>query len=78
MLTLFFSTVVWIEGTIIWELPEKEKRIAELDKEIDRRYAELSALRARFIGLQRTLKLAEDCAGDIAKSLYVAKRDADM
>lgn len=62
----------------MWELPEKEKYIAELDKEIDCRYAEISKLKDRYIGLSRTLKLAEEQASDLVKSLYVAKRDVDL
>ena len=62
----------------MWELPEKEKRVKELDKAIMRRYDELNKLRERYFSVQRNLKLAEEYAGELAKSLYLEKRNFDL
>lgn len=59
----------------MWELPEKERRIAELDKEIKDLCDKIRVLQAKYIGLSRTFRLASDFADQIGKSLFVEARN---
>ena len=54
----------------MWELPEKEKSIKELDKRIAEKQKMLSDLSEEYFKLNRTLKFASDYADMVAKHLY--------
>lgn len=58
-----------------YELPAKERELQRLDNEIDKKRKELRKYSDRFIGLSRSLALAEGYAENISKSLFVLDRD---
>lgn len=59
----------------MWELPEKERRIAELDKDIKEKCDIIRDLQDKYLRLSRTLKLTSDYADQIGKSLFIEVRN---
>ena len=53
----------------MWELPEKEKRIAELDKELDAKRAELHKLASGYMEVWRDLSTIRENVSSIRQTL---------
>ena len=59
----------------MWELPEKEKKIKKLDKDIESKYRELEELGKKWRNLQSSLKIASQYSDDIVKYLFAARKN---
>lgn len=56
-----------------YALPEKQRQLDDVEKEIAKKLEELSNLKSKCISLSRTLSYASGLADDLSKSLVALK-----